>query len=296
MSHRRLIDLLRRLGHKRRPSDRVVEGLARVGYGARGFVYLSAGALTLAAALQRGGEAITSSGAVGWLAQQPFGKVWLVLLGLGLWAFVAWRAVQALFDVDHQGRDLKGMLARAGQAASGVAYGLLAATVFEYLDEFGDAADPAAADAAENREKAEILLALPMGQGLLVAVGLVILAVGVGYMVRAWREDFGDALACPPDLCRKLTPLARTGYAARGFAYLPLAAFVILAGLQAEAAKVTSLGEALEALERQPGGSWMLGATALGLMAFGAFAFVEARWRRIRRVQVPAFAGMTGGH
>ena len=40
---------------------------------------------------------------------------------------------------------------------------------------------------------------------------------------------------------------------------------------------------ALDALEAQPGGSWILGLTAAGLMAFGAFAFVEARWRRIRR-------------
>ena len=42
------------------------------------------------------------------------------------------------------------------------------------------------------------------------------------------------------------------------------------------------LTTALETLESQPGGSWILGLTAVGLMAFGAFAFVEARWRRIR--------------
>ena len=45
---------------------------------------------------------------------------------------------------------------------------------------------------------------------------------------------------------------------------------------------MTDFGGALDALESQPGGSWMLGLTAVGLMAFGAFAFVEARWRRIR--------------
>lgn len=285
MSHHPLRDLWRRLIHRRRPSDRVVEGLARVGYGARGFVYLSAGMLTLLAATDVIREAAGSSEAVGWLAQQAFGKVWLVLLGLGLWAFVAWRVVQAVFDADHQGHDLKGIAVRIGQATSALFYGLLAATVFEYLDEFGGAAAEAAEDAAGNRDKAEMLLALPMGQGLLVAAGLAVLALGVGNMVRAWRDDFGETLACPPELCRKLTPLARAGYGARGFAYLPLAVFVILAGLQEQAAKVTSLGEALDALEQQPGGSWMLGLTAVGLMAFGAFAFVEARWRKIRRVR-----------
>lgn len=282
MSHHRLHDLWRRLIHRRKPSDRVVEGLARVGYGARGFVYLSAGVLTLLAATDHMGEAAGSTEAVGWLAQQAFGKLWLGLLGLGLWAFVAWRVVQSVFDADHQGHDLKGIAVRIGQASSAVFHGLLAATVFEYLDEFGGAATEAAEQAAETRDKAEALLALPMGQGLLIAAGLAVLALGVGNMVRAARDDFTASLACSPRLCRRLAPLARTGYAARGFATLPLAAFVILAGLQEQAAKVTSLGEALDALETQPGGSWMLGLTAVGLMAFGAFAFVEARWRKIR--------------
>ena len=280
MSHTRLHSLWTRL--RRRPSDKVIEGLARVGYGARGFVYLSAGMLTLLAATDHMGEAAGSTEAIGWLAQQAFGKLWLVLLGLGLWAFVAWRGVQALFDADHQGHDLKGIAVRIGQASSALFHGLLAATVFEYLDEFGGAAAEAAEDLAENREKAEMLLALPMGQWLLVAAGLAVLALGIGNMVRAVRDDFTDSLACSPKLCRRLSPLARTGYAARGFAYLPVATFVILAGLRAEPGAVTSLGEALDALEQQPGGSWMLGATALGLMAFGAFAFVEARWRKIR--------------
>ena len=63
---------------------------------------------------------------------------------------------------------------------------------------------------------------------------------------------------------------------------LPLALFVIIAGFRASAAEVSSFGAGLDALERQPGGSIILSLTAIGLMAFGAFAFVEARYRRIR--------------
>jgi hypothetical protein len=60
------------------PLHVLVEQAARVGYGARGFVYLSAGALTLLAALDRIGDAVGTGGAAGWLAEQPFGRVWLV--------------------------------------------------------------------------------------------------------------------------------------------------------------------------------------------------------------------------
>lgn len=262
------------------PVADAVEWAARIGYGARGFVYLSVGVLTLLAAMDKIGSAVGSSGAAGWLADQPFGRVWLVLLGVGLWLFVLWRVLQAIFDADHEGDDLKGWAIRAGQAMSGLFYALLASSVFEYLDEFGPR--PAAEDVAENQEKAATLMGLPFGQWLIVLAGLVILAVGVGNVIRAWKDRFTEELKCSEEVCRVVRPLARLGYAARGFAYLPLAVFVILAGLNADVSEVTSFGEALDTLEAQPGGAVILTTTALGLIAFGAFAFVEARWRRIR--------------
>ena len=262
----------------------LIEWAARLGYGARGFVYLSAGALTLLAAMDRIGDAVGTDGAAGWLAGQPLGRTWLVLLGAGLWAFAGWRLLQAVFNADHESADWKGRLARAGQAVSGVFYGLLASSVFEYLDEYavGSGAADQAESVAENQQKAAMLLDLPFGEALLTAVGLTILGVGIGNIVRAWRDDFAQTLACSEAICRPASMLARAGYAARGFAYLPLGVFVVLAGLRARADEAVSTGAALDALEAQPGGEIVLALTALGLMAFGAFAFVEARWRRIR--------------
>ena len=79
-----------------------------------------------------------------------------------------------------------------------------------------------------------------------------------------------------------MSPLARAGHIARGLAYLPLASLVVLAGLDARASEVTSFGSALDAVERQPAGPWVLVVAALGFVAFGAFSFIEARFRRIR--------------
>lgn len=276
---RRLRDRL--TGHRRTPRFSVmVEYAARIGYGARGFVYVSLGVLTLLAALDLGGQAVGTRGAVLWLAAQPFGRLWLVSLGLGLWAFVLWRILQAVFDADREGRTVRALLLRAGQAVSGLFYAVLAAGVFELLDEVGPRM--AAEDVAENQQKAALLLDLPFGDALLILVGLVVTGVGIGNIVKGLRSDFGDSLSCSERLCRPLTLVARAGYVARGVAYLPLALLVVLAGWHARASEVGSFGSSLDALENQPGGSIMLGATAVGLVAFGAFAFVEARFRRIR--------------
>lgn len=127
-----------------------------------------------------------------------------------------------------------------------------------------------------------MLLELPLGRWLLLAVGLTIFGIGVANVVKACREDFSEFLDCSVTMCRRVTPLARAGHVARGLAYLPLAALVTLAGWQASASEVTSFGAALEVVERRTAGQWIVGVIALGLVAFGAFSFVEARFRRIR--------------
>jgi len=256
---------------------------ARVGYGARGFVYASIGSLALLSLFDLGGRLVGTQGVAVWLAQQPFGRVWLILLGLGLWAFVGWRVLQSVFDADREGTSGRALLTRAGQAISGLFYGLLAAGVFELLDEVG--ANMGAEDVAENREKAAILLALPFGDLLLMAVAAVIVGVGVGNVLKGVRSDFADTLSCSPKWRRRLSHLARAGYVARGLAYLPLALLVGLAGWHARAAEVTGMAGAFEALRNQPGGPVLLALCAAGLIAFGGFAFIEARFRRIRAPQ-----------
>jgi hypothetical protein len=258
----------------------ILEWTARFGYGARGLVYLTVGIVAVLAATEVLGDAVGSTGAAEWVARQPWGRIWLFALACGLWAFVVWRVLQSVFDADHEGTDWRGWGTRAGQALSAVFYGLLASSAFEALDEFDP--NPGADDVAENQEKAAALMALPFGEWMLAGIGVFILGVAASNVWRGLKSDFAGALACPQDVCRRVVPIARAGYMARGLAYLPLGLFITVAGLRESVAGVTSFGEALEAMERLPFGDWALGLTGAGLMAFGAFAWVEARWRRIR--------------
>lgn len=270
-------------GGKQRSQDNrtmALEWAARIGYGARGFVFLSAGLLILFSAFDWAGEAVGTRGAIAWLGEQPLGRIWLLLLALGLSAFVLWRVLQAVFDADHEGTSPRGWGVRASQAFSGFAYGALAFTAFRLL--FGDPERQASAEVQQSREQAQKVLEMPFGDLLLIAAGLAVLGLGIVNMVRAWREDFTEYLNCSADLCRRVSPLARAGYMARGAAYLPLAALIVIAGLRSDPSEVTSFAKALEAMERQPAGPWLLALTAAGFIAFGVFSFIEARFRKIR--------------
>lgn len=258
----------------------VLELIARVGYGARGFVYLSGGVLTLLAIPGLVDGAAGTRGAIGWLALQPLGRAWVLLLGLGLLAIVIWRVLQAVWDADNEGRDWQGINTRLSQGFSGVGYALLAFSALSLL--FHTPADPAAAQIAAGRDEAARMLSLPYGNLLLAGIGLCVAGVGVANIVRAWRDDFAAYLSCSVELCRKVVPLARAGYMARGVAWLPLAALIVLAGVRSRSTDVTSFDAALDALDRQPGGPILLAAAALGFIGFGLFSFIEARFRRIR--------------
>lgn len=274
---RRRSPLLRRTP----PLRDLLELAARLGYGARGFVYLSAGMLILLAAIDVIGDAVGIKGTLDWLAGRPLGRLWVFLIGLGLSAFVMWRLLQAVFDADHEGVSAHGLRTRLSQGFSGLSYAALSLAAFSLLVH-APGADPAAEGVERSREQAAAVLSFPSGNWLLIGAGLLIFGVGAANVVKAVREDFTRYLACSERTCRRVAPLARLGHVARGLAYLPLAALVVLAGLRSEASDVTSLGAALEAVERQPAGPWILTIGALGFVAFGAFSFIEARFRRIR--------------
>lgn len=283
--HARLARLIESLPRPRQRSRRQamrrgIEMAARIGYGARGFVYLSAGLIILLSSADLVEGAVGTRGAMAWLGLQPLGRAWLFLLGVGLTAFVAWRLMQSLLDADHEGRSWQGINTRISQGFSGLGYAFLAISAFALL--INTPADPVTEEARAGTEQAARLLSLPFGNWLLIGAGLCILGIGVANVVRAWREDFTQYLSCSVDLCRRVAPLARVGYMARGLAWLPLAALVVAAGLHAEPSEVTGFGGALDALDRQVAGPWLLGAAALGFIAFGLFSFIEARFRRIR--------------
>lgn len=266
-------------GRRARIWRAVVEAACRVGFAARGVTYLNVGLMALLAALRLAPRASGPVGAFEAWARWPAGLAMLWLTALGLCAFAGWRVLQAVFDADRQGSGWPALAARAGQAVSGVVYGGLAISVFDILDALRDLKK--IDEQAATRATIHSLLTMPQGGLLVVAAGLFVLGCGAGNIVQAVARDFCHRLACSEPFGRQAALLGRIGYAARGVVFLPAGSFLVLAGLHAHSAEAKGTGAALDWLAAQPFGGAILGATALGLLAFGAFAFVEARFRTL---------------
>ncbi|MDZ4372335.1 MAG: DUF1206 domain-containing protein, partial [Phenylobacterium sp.] len=242
--------------------------------------YLSIGTIALLAAVELTPSAEGTIGALEAWGQWPAGVLLLWTLGLGLYGFAGWRAIQALLDPDRKGRSAKGLLARAGQAVSGLTYAGTAISVFALVDALEDLREPD--DEASTREAVTQALEMPMGEWIVVAIGLFILGAGVASIVRAFIDRFGRDLHCDDEARTWLGTLGRVGYAGRGVALLPMGLYLTFAGLKARSNEARGLGEALQVLERQPFGDVVLALTALGLVAFGLYALAEAAFRPIR--------------
>src|SRR5580765_7808227 len=81
------------------------EWLSRAGFVARGLIYAIIGLLALKVALGHGGKLTDQQGALHTVAHQPFGKLLLTLVAIGLGGYSLWRFVRAAIGHGPEGSD-----------------------------------------------------------------------------------------------------------------------------------------------------------------------------------------------
>lgn len=244
--------------------------LARVGFGAKGVVYLIVGALAMQGAAGGG-----QKGALTEIASQPFGRTLLGIVAVGLAAYALWRFVSGAIDPhDESDDDAKGIGKRIGYVASGAAYAGLAVAAVKIVLGGGGGGDGA-------QHWTGVLLEMSFGQ---VLVGIVALGVLIGAAHQAKQAitaDFRDnflASAMSSTEMSWAVRAGRLGHGARTVVYALIAWLLASAALADDETRAGGLGKALQTLQSQPWGSWMLVAAGLGLVCYGLYCFVVARY------------------
>jgi hypothetical protein len=255
--------------------------LARFGYAAKGVVYVIVGALAVLAAFNEGGRTTNSRGALEEIVYRPYGRFLLGVVAIGLAGYAVWRWVQSATDTENKGSGAKGLAVRIGYAAVGLIYASLAYSAVRMI--LGSEAGGGGKREASQEWTAR-LLAQPFGRWLVGAAGLGVIAFAVYQLYKAYAAKFREKLKLD-EMNEQTETLAtrvgQIGLAARGVVFGIIGVFLLQAALHFNANEARGLSGALRALEQQPFGAWVLGAVALGLVAYGIFMFILARYRRI---------------
>lgn len=241
------------------------EWLVRLGFAARGLVYLLIGFLALTA-----GRASGAEGAFDLLQDGPLGAPILYTSALGLVGYALFRLASLLFDVENHGTSGKGVVHRIGHGASGVAHLALAWTAFQFAQ--GD--KQTAAGGGSEQVAAETLLSFPFGSLVLGLIGLGFLAAAVFQAKSALSANFTRQIAS--DSPAAIVTLGRIGSAARAVVFLVIGWSLVRSAWFGSTEEIKSLGQAVAMLADNGA---LYTAVAAGLLVFGVFSLLLARYR-----------------
>jgi uncharacterized protein DUF1206 len=257
-----------------------IERFARVGYAAKALLYATIGVLAARAAIGAGGRTTDTRGAMATVLRAPFGRVLLLVIAMGLVGYAAWRILEAVADPERRGRDLKGLALRAGFFGRAVIHLGLAYTAVRLA--IGQQSS-SAGSGQHTKEAASTAVRLTGGVLVLWIVAAGVGGYGIYQLYRAARPklsaqlDSGEASA---EVGTWVIVVSRFGIAARGLVFIAIGYLLARAATRHDPHRVGGIGDALGALEGL--GRWPFVGIALGLLSYGAYELLNARYRRIR--------------
>jgi len=251
------------------------EWLARAGFVARGVIYALIGILAFELAFGNSGNKANQEGALQTIAAQPFGKVLLILVAIGLAGYSLWRFAHALLGHGPERSD--STFDRISALVSGLVYAGLCAIAVEILLGSGGNSSNAPKQTAG-------VLGWPGGPWLVGAAGVALIGVGLYQGYRGMTRDF-----LKDSKTEEMSPRVRTwiewigtfGHLARMVVSCLVGVFLIKAAVEFDPSKAVGLDGALAKVAHASYGPFLLTIVAAVLIAFGVYSLSDARYRRL---------------
>ncbi|GAK05507.1 hypothetical protein JCM19037_4010 [Geomicrobium sp. JCM 19037] len=256
-----------------------VDRFARFGYMCQGTVFILIGILAFMAAAGVGGDTENTTGALHSLAKFPFGQFLLFAIGTGLIGFIMFMCLKTFKDIDRNGTAVGGLVQRGSHLLSAGIYTFVSVQAFRI-----------AMSQNTNSEYSEstvssYLLAQPFGAIFVVIIGLIIIATGLFQVYSGLKERHMDGFKV-----YEMTPkeqhfaaiTGKIGFSARGIIFVIIGYFFTITAIRSNPDEAQGFDDALATLQDQPFGGLWLGIVAVGVIAFGIYAFVRAHYEHIR--------------
>lgn len=255
----------------------LITRLARFGFAIKGIVTILIGALSLRFALGWGGDITGPQGAIEALFDEPFGRINLAVLAIGLASYSLWMLVEAFMDPEQKGTGFQGLAERTAFFVTAVGFGLLTwATVKLLLGAGGGGG-------ADLDDLAATLLTPRVGRWLVGTIGVIVMIAGLLQLRLGITRGFRHILR------RNLSSVERAavvtsgtiGYVALGVLSLLVGYSLVEVAIRYDPSRAGGWDEALTLLADLGEGRRLLGIVAAGLIFYGFYFVFLMRYRTL---------------
>lgn len=271
-------------GAERAAGGGVARTLVLVGWAAKGVVYLALAWLVLQLAGGGASQETSTTGALALVEERSGSSLVLVVLGLGLLLYAGGRVLEVttLASGDIDAKD------RVEAAVMAVVYLALALSAFAVAGRSGGGGG---GGGQQEQQGAAVLLDLPLGRLLVGVLGLGGMALGAYTAWKGVGKDFLPTLrtgAMSPTVRTWSVRIGVAAYVTKGVIFALVGFFLLRAAVTYDANRAVGLDGALHQVAEAAWGKAVLAAVSIGLLAYGLFCGLQARYR-----QVGASAGGT---
>ena len=277
------------MGEVKREADRAARStwarwLARLGLVAKGATFGLVALLAIKVAIEGSGKVEDRPGALEQIAQTGYGRFLLAALAVGLGGYAIWRFIEAAVGRTLETGEEQGALKRLGLVARGLFYAWLSVMSAALAFSADSVSGGSGGGSAKEDRATRIALEHPLGRYVVIAVGLAVLGAALFNLVRAltrkFRKDLKEQQMGSQE--RKwYSALGVVGHLARAVIFALIGIFLVKAAWQYDPKEAIGFDGALSKLGHAQYGQVLLGAVAAGLMAYGLFCLVQARYREV---------------
>ncbi|CAN5357298.1 hypothetical protein BH23ACT9_BH23ACT9_25780 [soil metagenome] len=247
-----------------------VERVARIGFGARGGLFVAIGVLAASVSLATQEDA-DATGAINQVGQTPFGTVILIVLAIGLAAYTGLRLMHLVINPsDEDG--IKLLFIRISYLVQAGTYGGLTVFIIRRLVGGGGGGG------GDEQQATARVLELPMGQWLIGGVAVVLIGVAIAQLSRAITRDFMQNQTESGGRRQLMLWTGIIGHTARAALFGTIAWLFLQAALQSDSSEAGGTDEAIQELAVTPVGTVLLLLIAAGVIAYGLWCLSVARW------------------
>jgi hypothetical protein len=259
-----------------RSKEKWFEKFARYGLASKGVVYCLMGLLSVLAALGLNQEKGDKAEAFKVIYRQPFGRIILILIAIGLFGYVMLRMFQAFKDIDNKGTDLKGIFNRAGYAMSAFLY--LAIAVYALKLVFSGTSG---GESDSSQFIVSKVLEYRGGQYVLGIASLIVVGMGIYQITKGVTGKFMKRISLIRSNMKEVfKKTGLIGYVSRGIVLVIIGYFLFHAAWLFQADEAQGTGAAFDFLQNNFG-SFLMALVALGMSGYGVFSFVKAKYQKI---------------